>query len=112
MAIIVMWIYNIIAVAAYALGIIATVFDAQENGFSILTLLIVLAVISLVDYIILSIVSYLTVGESIYAGIIDLDNGCLGALIFIVMSIITSPIMVIVMLFFHLKITFEVMDEY
>lgn len=108
---IIMWIYNLIALAAYVIGIAATVVDAQENGFSILTLLIVLAVISLVDYIILSIVSYLALGESIYEGIIDLENGCIGAIIFIIMSIITSPIMVLVMLFFHFKVTLQIMEE-
>ena len=110
--ILVCWLFNLIALAGYGGGIVYVIVDAIQNGFSILTLLVTFAILSLVDYIILSIVSYLTVGESIYAGIIDLDNGCLGALIFIVMSIITSPIMVIVMLFFHLKITLEVMDEY
>ena len=112
MGAILMWIYNLITLAAYVIGIASVVVDAQENGFSLFTLLIVLAVISLVDYIVLSVVSLIATGESIYAGIIDLENGCLGALIFIAMSIITSPIMVLVMLFFHLKVTLEVMDNY
>ncbi len=105
---IICWIFNLVAVVAYVLGIVFTV---TAPDFSFFNLLIVLAILSLIDYLILSVISYIALGESVYAGIFDMESGCLGFVISIVMSILTSPIMVLICLFLHFKITLQVADE-